>query len=147
MDEEVIVYTKDYCGYCAQAKAVLQAKGVNFTDIDVTHDPALEAEMIERSGRRTVPQIFIRGDHIGGFDDLAALDATGELDRQLARDAAERNVTRAPIADGPVGGRKSTSWHPARCPYPILGSPLTSAGVRRRSHVPINFSCLEVKSM
>lgn len=91
--DEVIVYTKDYCGYCAQAKALLQAKGVTFTEIDVTHDPALESEMIERSGRRTVPQILIHGDHVGGFDDLAALDATGELDRLLARDAAERDVT------------------------------------------------------
>ncbi len=76
---EVIVYTKDYCGFCAQAKALLQAKGVSFTEIDVTEDFAREAEMVERSGRRTVPQIFIRGDHIGGFDDLTTLDATGQL--------------------------------------------------------------------
>lgn len=106
--DEVIVYTKDYCGYCAQAKALLQAKGVTFTEIDVTEDSALEAEMIERSGRRTVPQIFIRGDHIGGFDDLASLDATGELDRQLARDAAERDVTMQhhrliTVGSGPAG--------------------------------------------
>ncbi len=87
--DDVVVYTKDYCGYCVQAKALLQAKGVTFTEIDVTHDPALQAEMMEQSGRRTVPQIFIHGGHIGGFDDLAALDATGELDRQLARDAAK----------------------------------------------------------
>lgn len=91
--DEVIVYTKDYCGYCAQAKAMLQAKGVTFTEIDVTHDPSLQAEVMERSGRRTVPQIFIDSDHIGGFDDLAALDATGELDRLLAHDAAKLGVT------------------------------------------------------
>ena len=91
--DEVIAYTKDYCGYCAQAKAMLQAKGVIFTEIDVTEDSALEAEMIERSGRRTVPQVFIDGAHIGGFDDLAALDATGELDRLLARAEPEPGAT------------------------------------------------------
>lgn len=71
----IIIYTKDYCGFCAQAKALLRSKGATFTEIDVTHDSALQAEMIERSSRRTVPQIFIDGLHIGGFDDLAALDA------------------------------------------------------------------------
>ncbi len=86
--DEVIVYTKDYCGFCAQAKALLDAKGVTFTEIDVTHDPALEAEMIERSGRRTVPQTFIDGRHIGGFDDLTALDAAGRLDPLFGRATA-----------------------------------------------------------
>ena len=81
--DEVIIYTKDYCGFCAQAKALLDAKGVTFTEIDVTHDPAVEAEMIERSGRRTVPQTFIDGRHIGGFDDLTALDAAGRLNPLL----------------------------------------------------------------
>lgn len=82
---EVIIYTKDYCGYCAQAKALLQAKRVTFTEIDVTEDSALEAEMIERSGRRTVPQIFIGGVHVGGFDDLTALDAERNLSALDAR--------------------------------------------------------------
>ena len=82
----ITIYTKDYCGYCARAKALLTAKGVDFTEIDVTNDRALEAEMIERSGRRTVPQIFIDDRHVGGFDDLAALDAKGELDPLLSRE-------------------------------------------------------------
>ncbi|MGI9387530.1 MAG: glutaredoxin 3 [Methyloligellaceae bacterium] len=76
----VVIYTKDYCGFCAQAKAFLEAKGATFTEIDVTHDTTLQTEMMDRSKRRTVPQIFIDGRHIGGFDDLAALDRRGELD-------------------------------------------------------------------
>ena len=89
----VIIYTKDYCGYSKMAKALLQAKGVAFTEIDVTEDSTLQSEMMERSGRRTVPQVFIHGEHVGGFDDLAALDATGELDQLLAHDAAKSGVT------------------------------------------------------
>ena len=81
---EIEVYTKDYCGYSARAKLLLAAKGVAFTEIDVTHDRKREAEMIARAGgRTTVPQIFIGPRHIGGFDDLAALDASGSLDPLL----------------------------------------------------------------
>ena len=76
---KVVLHTKDYCGFCARAKELLNSKGVEFTEIDVTHDAVLQAEMIKRSGRRTVPQIFIDGRHVGGFDDLAALDAAGRL--------------------------------------------------------------------
>ena len=76
---DVVIYTKDYCGYSAGAKALLTQRGVAYREIDVTHDSCLEAEMIERSGRRTVPQIFIGDRHVGGFDDLAALDAAGGL--------------------------------------------------------------------
>jgi glutaredoxin 3 len=82
----VTIYTKDYCGFSARAKALLTAKGVDFTEIDVTEDRARESEMIERSGRRTVPQVFIEDRHVGGFDDLAALDAKGELDPLLNRE-------------------------------------------------------------
>lgn len=89
---DITIYTKDYCGYCAHAKALLTAKGVDFTEIDVTNDRALEAEMIERSGRRTVPQIFIDDLHIGGFDDLAALDAKGELDPLLSREVQDADT-------------------------------------------------------
>lgn len=90
---EVIIYTKDYCGYSAAAKDVLASKGARFTEIDVTHDRVREAEMIARSGRTTVPQVFIDERHIGGFDDLAELDATGELDPLLAgTDTAPRRA-------------------------------------------------------
>ena len=104
---EILIYTKDYCGYCARAKALLTAKGAAYTEIDVTHDAALQAEMMERSGRRTVPQIFIDGRHIGGFDDLAALDAAGELDGLLGTKAPAQEQARhhrvAILGSGPAG--------------------------------------------
>jgi len=87
---KVVLYTKDYCRFCAQAKELLNSKGAEFIEIDVTRDVDLQAEMIERAGRRTVPQIFIDGRHVGGFDDLAALDAAGGLDPLLGRG---RNAT------------------------------------------------------
>ena len=80
----VIVYTTEYCPYCVRAKRLLQHKGVAFDEIDVGNDDALRAKMIAESGRRTVPQIFIDGKPIGGFDELKALDDDGELDRLLA---------------------------------------------------------------
>jgi glutaredoxin 3 len=83
--DKILVYSSPFCGYCSAAKRLLTAKGVEFTEIDVMFDPARKQEMLERSGgRRTVPQIFIAGRHIGGFDDLSALDQTGELDELLA---------------------------------------------------------------
>ena len=100
---DVTIYTKDYCGYSARAKTLLQAKGVAFNEIDVTHDAGLEAEMIARSGRRTVPQVFVGDVHVGGFDDLAALEASCELDPLLARGAGEGDVSvrhHRPIAVG-----------------------------------------------
>lgn len=81
---EIIVYSKGYCPYCTAAKALLTKKGASFTDIDVTSDADLHAEMVQKAGgRRTVPQIFINGAHIGGSDDLHALDARGGLDPLL----------------------------------------------------------------
>lgn len=81
----VIVYSQPFCGYCSAAKRLLASKGVEFTEIDVMFDPAQRREMMERSGgRRTVPQIFIDGQHIGGYDDLTVLDARGLLDELLA---------------------------------------------------------------
>ncbi len=82
---EVIVYTKDYCPYCTKAKALLKQKNVSFTEIDITHDEALQKEVVEKSGgRRTVPQIFIGGQSIGGCDDMYALNKEGKLDALLA---------------------------------------------------------------
>lgn len=81
---KVVVYTTAFCGYCARAKALLEAKGVAFEEIDVTFSPDKRAEMKARAnGRSTVPQIWINGQHIGGSDDLLALDAAGKLDRLL----------------------------------------------------------------
>jgi glutaredoxin 3 len=82
----VTLYTKDYCPYCVKAKGLLKRKGVAFEEIDITHDEALVKEMMEKSGgRKTVPQIFINGNSVGGCDDLYALDAAGKLDAMLGK--------------------------------------------------------------
>lgn len=81
----VEIYTTQICPYCAMAKRLLQRKGVAYTEIDVSYDADLRAAMIQRAGgRRTVPQIFIGGKHVGGSDDLHALDQAGKLDPLLA---------------------------------------------------------------
>ncbi|MEL6215924.1 MAG: glutaredoxin 3 [Pseudomonadota bacterium] len=81
---QITVYSKDYCPYCAAAKALLERKGVEFEVIDVSADQAQLSRMLERSnGRRTVPQIFIDELHVGGFDDLSAMDRDGKLDPLL----------------------------------------------------------------
>jgi GrxC family glutaredoxin len=82
---KVIIYTADYCPFCFGAKAFLRSKNVEFEEIDVTDDPVQRAEMERLSARRTVPQIFIDDQSIGGYDDARRLDATGELDRLLGR--------------------------------------------------------------
>lgn len=82
---DVVIYTKPGCGYCHAALTLLDAKGVDYTEIVASNDPAKKQEMIQRSGgRMTFPQVFIGGKHIGGSDDLRALDARGELDSLLA---------------------------------------------------------------
>ncbi|MDG2313347.1 MAG: glutaredoxin 3 [Alphaproteobacteria bacterium] len=81
---EVEIYTGVMCGFCTAAKRLLREKGVNFVEMDVTSQPGKRDEMIERTnGRRTVPQIFIKGEYIGGCDDLYTLEANGELDTIL----------------------------------------------------------------
>lgn len=81
---EIIVYSKSTCPYCRAAKALLAQKGATFTEIDLTTDPEGQRAMAKRAnGRSTVPQIFIGGQHIGGCDDLHALDARGGLDPLL----------------------------------------------------------------
>ena len=79
------IYTTPFCGYCHAAKRLLQAKGQSFAETDVSAAPDKRAEMMQRAnGRRTVPQIFINGTHMGGFDDINALDRAGKLDPVLA---------------------------------------------------------------
>lgn len=81
----VEIYTTPFCPYCHAAKRLLQKKGADYTEIDVSQDPDLRAKMTQRAnGRRTVPQIFIAGQHVGGSDDLHALDYAGKLDPMLA---------------------------------------------------------------
>ena len=82
--EEVVIYTSSNCGYCVAAKSLLRTKDADFTEINVLLDPKRRQEMIDRSAKRTVPQIFIGERHIGGFEDLRELDRGGELDNLLA---------------------------------------------------------------
>ena len=78
---EIVIYTKDYCPYCKKAKSLFKRKGYDIiTEIDITDDEKLQKEMVEKSGgRKSVPQIFVNGTHVGGCDDLYALDAAGNL--------------------------------------------------------------------
>ena len=81
----IVMYTTNWCPYCERARRLLHARGATFEEIDVESAPEKRAEMLARSGRRTVPQIFIGERHVGGSDDLAALIDGGQLDSLLAR--------------------------------------------------------------
>jgi glutaredoxin 3 len=84
---QVKIYTRDYCYYCQAAKELLNRKGVAFTEINTTGRPDLRLEMVNRAnGRTTVPQIFVGAVHVGGCDDLLALEASGRLDPLLTRE-------------------------------------------------------------
>jgi len=93
----ILMYRTPWCPYCSNAHALLKAKGVPFEEIDVEAQPEQREEMIRRSGRRTVPQIFIGERHIGGSDDLHALDAAGGLDPLL--------TPTNPQSQGPQNGK------------------------------------------
>lgn len=80
---EIIMYTANLCPYCTMAKRLLQAKGVSFTEINVDAEPGMREAMMQKTKRRTVPQIYIGEQHIGGFDDLYALDQKKQLDPLL----------------------------------------------------------------
>jgi glutaredoxin 3 len=82
--KDVTIYTTDYCPYCRQAEKFLTDKGVPFKQVDVTNDDAMREKLIEMSGgRRTVPQIFIAGEAIGGYSDMMALHTKGQLEPKL----------------------------------------------------------------
>jgi glutaredoxin 3 len=82
---QIEIYTTFMCPYCARAKALLEKKGQNYNEIDVSYDAAKREEMTQKAGgRRTVPQIWINGAHVGGSDDLYALEREGKLDALLA---------------------------------------------------------------
>jgi glutaredoxin 3 len=83
---KVELYTTTYCPFCVRAKSLLRTKGVAFQEIDVTDDDDLREKMVEMAGgRRTVPEVFINGQLVGGYDELHALDRSGELDKLLAQ--------------------------------------------------------------
>ncbi len=87
------IYTKDWCPFCHRAKALLRSEELSFNEIDVTIDAEREREMVLRSRRRSVPQIFIGTNHVGGFDDLSALHDSGELYRII--ETAQRELETA----------------------------------------------------
>lgn len=80
MTASIVLYTSRLCGYCSAAKRMLDKKGWNYETISVDGNAAVRAEMQERSGRRTVPQIYFGETHVGGYDDMAALESAGKLD-------------------------------------------------------------------
>ncbi len=84
MAAKIVIYTTQTCPYCVQAKQLLERKGCHYEEIRVDLDPAQREAMVERTQRRTVPQIFINEKHVGGCDDLYALEKAGQLDPLLA---------------------------------------------------------------
>ena len=88
---KVCLYTTRFCPYCVRAKQVLDSKGVSYQELAVDNDPKLRQEMMKRSGRRTVPQIWIGNKHVGGFDDLWALEQTDRLDKLLNNECELNN--------------------------------------------------------
>jgi glutaredoxin 3 len=83
--QKIILYTTQTCPYCIYAKKLLEQKGLSYTEIRIDLNPVMRDEMINLTGRKTVPQIIINGDPIGGFDDLHALDVSGKLDEILQK--------------------------------------------------------------
>jgi glutaredoxin 3 len=81
---EILIYTAKFCPYCTMAKRLLDKKGAHYTEINVDAEPGLRLEMMQKTKRRTVPQIFIGDFHVGGFDELYALDQHKKLDPLLA---------------------------------------------------------------
>jgi len=84
MNADVVMYSTRFCPYCMRARGLLDSKQVKYTDIAVDGSPEKRREMIERSGRYTVPQIWIGAQHVGGYDDLALLERQGSLDKLLS---------------------------------------------------------------
>ena len=103
---KIEVYSKEWCPYCAKAKSLLKSKNLEYQEIDVTNNAAKEDEMIERSKRRTVPQIFIDNEPIGGYDDLANYNSSGQLDKILGIDSKQASheiYDVAVLGSGPAG--------------------------------------------
>lgn len=92
MSVEIRVYTTTSCGYCRAAKALLESRGAAFQEIDCSDDDELRRWLVEQTGKRTVPQIFLAGVAIGGYDELVALDRSGELAQILAGSLAPQPV-------------------------------------------------------
>jgi glutaredoxin 3 len=96
MAADVVMYKTRFCPYCTRASALLKQKGAVVTEIDVSNDDAKRDWLIEATGRRTVPQIFINGVPVGGFDDIAALDRKAMLDPMLREEPPQKRTPPAP---------------------------------------------------
>ena len=104
-DPDVQIYSLEWCPYCIKAKALLKAKDIPYRETDVTYDREQALEMVERSGRDNVPQIFVNGEHVGGYADLAHLSSTGVLDRAFGREPVEpRDVYDVAVIGGGAAG-------------------------------------------
>lgn len=90
---EVVIYSSTVCPYCVRAKSLLQRKGIEFKEFNIDRDMSLMQEMMEKSQRRTVPQIFIGDYHVGGYDDMAELESEGKLDKLLGIPPQETGET------------------------------------------------------
>ena len=95
---QVEIYSKNWCSFCKKAKALLQENGIGYDEIDVTNDLDREWEMVERAKAGSVPQIFVNGEHIGGYDSLKELLESGELKRMLKQSPKRRNPRQKPPA-------------------------------------------------
>ncbi|RME17356.1 MAG: glutaredoxin 3 [Bdellovibrio sp.] len=80
---KVIIYSADYCPYCRRAKALLDSKGISYKEINLDNDPETKRKIMEQTGMRTIPQIFINGELVGGYSELYQLDQSGKLDQML----------------------------------------------------------------
>ena len=99
------IYSLEWCPYCIKAKALLKAKEIPYRETDVTYDRELALDMVERSGRNNVPQIFVNGEHVGGYAELAHLSSTGALDRAFGREPVEpRDVYDVAVIGGGAAG-------------------------------------------
>ena len=95
-DTKVVMYSTPYCPYCMAARFLFKKKSIDYEECNVSADSALRAEMEQRSGRYTVPQIFIGDTHVGGYDDLNALERAGDLDKLLSVGTDNSEETRIP---------------------------------------------------
>jgi glutaredoxin 3 len=98
MAADVVMYTTHYCGYCRMAARLLAKKGVTLREIDAGSDPSLRRWLVQATGQRTVPQIFVNGRSIGGYDELAAHESAGNLDRMLAERPPPPSAAQPPTA-------------------------------------------------
>jgi NADH-dependent peroxiredoxin subunit F len=110
-DPDVQIYSLEWCPYCIKAKGLLKAKDIPYRETDVTYDREQALEMIERSGRNSVPQIFVNGEHVGGYGELAHFAATGLLDRVFGREPAElRSVYDVAVIGGGAAGMSAAMY-------------------------------------